>query len=87
MRQAPPPLSGARQSEIVDGLPLVLRTHVTRLAELVFAAYLGQPLVVYGHHWDWPDGAEGLARTAQEVANVADVRWVAMDGVLGDGAH
>ena len=80
-------LSGARPVEIVDGLPLVLRTHVDRLDHLPFAAFLRQPLVVYGHHWDWPAGADDLARTAEEVARVSDVRWVGMDDVLGDGAR
>ena len=80
-------LSGARPVEMVDGLPLVLRTHVDRLDHLPFAAFLRQPLVVYGHHWDWPAGADDLARTAEEVERVSDVRWVGMDGVLQDGAR
>jgi len=81
------PLSGARPVELVDGLPLVLRTHVDHLDRLPFAAFLRQPLVVYGHHWDWPAGATDLARTAEEVERMGDVRWVSMDGVLREGGR
>ena len=80
-------LSGARPVEIADGLPLVLRTHVDRFDMLPFRAFLGQPLVVYGHHWDWPAGADDLARTAEEVARVTDVDWVAMHRIQRDGAR
>jgi hypothetical protein len=80
-------LSGARPIEMVDGLPLVLRTHVDRLDHLPFGAFLRQPLVVYGHQWDWPAGAEDLARTAEAVERISDVRWVGMDDVLPVGAR
>lgn len=80
-------LSGALPVEIVDGLPLVLRTHVDRLELLPFRAFLGQPLVVYGHHWDWPAGAEDMARTAEAVARITDVDWVAMHRIQRDGAR
>ncbi len=66
---------GARSVELVDGLPLLRRIHVDRLQEVPFAAFLHQPLVPYGHHWDWPDGVEDLVRLATETASAGPVVW------------
>lgn len=61
------------------GLPIVLRhpfaTGHCSGAELALRAYLGQPLVLYGHHDDLAEGLDVLARRAAEVRRMGEVRW------------
>ena len=68
-------LLGARPVEFYDGLPILLRRHVSEFDDLPFAAFLEQPVILYGHHWDWPDGAAGLAATAAQMAALAELAW------------
>jgi hypothetical protein len=75
-------LLGARPTEMVDGAPLLGRRHISRLDDVRFSALLGQPLVVYGHHWDWPESGASLARTAEAVSRMAAVRWGRIDAGL-----
>ena len=43
--------------------------------ELVFRALLGQPLILFGHHWDFADGIEMLAQAADYINGLGDVQW------------
>ena len=81
------PVSDARRVSVEAGLPIVRRTHVDRLETLPYSAFLRQPLVVYGHHWDWPGGAEAVAETAAAVARITDVEWLPMADVARWGSE
>ena len=80
--RASDPLIGAEPVSIRDGLPIVPRILIDRLDLLPYAAFLEQPLIVYGHHGDWPD-ARDLANTAQVVGRSANVHWTRVD----DASH
>jgi hypothetical protein len=43
--------------------------------ELVFLALLGQPLILFGHHWDFADGIEMLAEATDYINGLGDVEW------------
>lgn len=76
--QAPPerPLSGWDPAEFADGCAVIPRLPLgTAASELALRAFLGQPLVIYGHHGDLADGLEPLAETAAAVNALGDVRW------------
>ena len=77
---APPdrlPLSGWRSREILEGgLPVLLRAGFNApLEDLVLRAYLGQPLILYGHHDLLAGGPEPLARAAAAINALGPVRW------------
>jgi hypothetical protein len=64
------------------GLPVVLRHpfaegHCSG-AELALRAYLGQPLVLYGHHDDLAHGLDVLAQRSAQVRRMGDVRWCSL---------
>ncbi len=63
-------------------LPVVLRHpfaegHCSG-AELALRAYLGQPLVLYGHHDDLAHGLDVLAQRSAQVRRMGDVRWCSL---------
>jgi hypothetical protein len=61
---------------IGGGLPILPRSLITRPWEdLVFRALLRQPLVLFGHHWDFSQGLEPLAQAADFINRLGDVRW------------
>lgn len=47
----------------------------TQVDELRIRAYLGQPLLLYGHHGDLAGGLDPLAVGAARVAEVGDANW------------
>ena len=62
------------------GLPVLLRAdfrHHPR-EDLVLRAFLGQPLILYGHHDLLADGPDALARAAAEINRLGDVHWSAL---------
>jgi hypothetical protein len=70
------------------GLPNVLRLDFGHpREELVLRAFLGQPLVIYGHHDDLADGLDVLADVAGQVNQLGDVRWTALDAIVRAGAQ
>jgi hypothetical protein len=70
------------------GLPNVLRLDFGHpREELVLRAFLGQPLVVYGHHDDLADGLDVLGEVADQVNALGDVRWSALDEIVRAGAQ
>jgi hypothetical protein len=89
----PPPadaddvLLGARRAELVDGLPLIRRIHVDDIDLVPFAAFLEQPLVVYGHHWDWPGGADDLAATAARIDGITPTAWGPLEDAVRHGVE
>lgn len=71
------PLVGWDPAEMVaGGLPILPRYPLDRSREdLIFRALLGQPLILYGHHWDFSEGLDVLARAADDVNRLGDVAW------------
>jgi hypothetical protein len=71
------PLAGWRPADLVDGLPVFLRHPFAdrSQAELTLRAFLGQPLILYGHHDDLPDGLGALAAAAADVRRLGPVQW------------
>lgn len=64
----------------VEGLPLLLRHPLAQRssAELALRAFLGQPLILYGHHEDLLHGPEALLEAAEEVNRLAPTRWCSL---------
>jgi hypothetical protein len=81
-------LVGWPSREIVaGGLPLILRTGFNAPREdLVLRAFLGQPLIVYGHHDVLEHGLDVLAEVASAVNALGDVRWGSLAQIAGGGA-
>jgi hypothetical protein len=80
-------LAGWTPREIVaGGLPLLLRTGFAAPREdLVLRAYLGQPLILYGHHDLLEHGPEVLSDAAADINALGDVRWGALAGIARSG--
>jgi hypothetical protein len=70
-------LSGWHPAEIVaGGLPMLLRTDFRYPREdHVLRAFLGQPMILYGHHDLLADGLEVLELATRELNAIGDVRW------------
>jgi hypothetical protein len=74
--------------ETSDGLPVLLRLDFGHpREELVLRAYLGQPLIVYGHHGDLAGGLDVLAEAAAQINRLGDVRWLALDEIARASAE
>jgi hypothetical protein len=72
------PLTGWGPASIVrGGLPVILRRGFDDPDEdLALRAFLGQPLIVYGHHGDVRDGLGRLEELAARIRQLGDVRWM-----------
>ncbi len=71
------PLAGWHPAELVAGGLSVLPRHPLDASreELALRAMLGQPLILYGHHEDFADGLDLLARAASEIDRLGEVQW------------
>jgi hypothetical protein len=76
-------LAGSRAVHLVDGeFPLLLRHHLRRdRDDLVFRAFLGQPLIVYGHHGDLLRGPAALRETAAFINGLGVTDWRPLDRI------
>lgn len=76
-------LAGSRPVHLVDDeFPLLLRHHIRQdRDELAFRAFLGQPLIVYGHHDDLANGPAILAETAAYIGGFGPVTWWSLDRI------
>ena len=74
------PVAGWDLAELVSGgLPVIRRESLSASREdLILRAFLGQPLVLYGHHDDLSEGPEVLATIADEVNRLGDLRWTSL---------
>lgn len=81
------PLIKWRAADMVaGGFPILPRHAIERpWDELLFAALLGQPLILFAHHWDFADGLDVLARAAEHVNGLGSVRWGSMSRLAADG--
>lgn len=68
---------GFAPSEWVEGCPVLPRWAFsgTTDMQLLTAAYLGQPLLLRGHHQDLRDGLEILRGFARAINALGEVRW------------
>ena len=66
---------------VVGGLPLIPRFRLRDRDDLPLRAFLGQPLVLYGHSEDLAEGYEVLAEAARDVNAVGDVEWLSLGGI------
>jgi hypothetical protein len=76
-------LAGWESPEIVvGGLPLLLRAgfNIPR-EDLVLRAFLGQPLILYGHHDLLEHGPEVFSQAAQTINALGEVRWGPLAGM------
>ncbi len=77
------PLAGWHPAELVAGGLAVLPRHPLDASreELALRAMLGQPLILYGHHEDFADGLDLLARAASEIDGLGEVQWGPLGGI------
>ncbi len=82
-------LAGWRAREIVaDGLPLLLRAGVDAPRDdLPLRAFLGQPLILYGHHELLQAGPDVLTDAAAAVNAVGEVSWCSLAGIARSGVE
>jgi hypothetical protein len=78
------PLAGWESTDVAaGGIPILLRADLAHhpREDLVLRAFLGQPLILYGHHDMLAGGPEALAQAASDIDAVGDVRWSSLTGI------
>jgi hypothetical protein len=80
------PLAGWRPADRAEGLAVFLRhPFVDRSpAELALRAFLGQPLILYGHQADLRDGLGVLRDTAADVDRLGPARWCSLGEIAAN---
>lgn len=74
------PLEGWHPADVVDGLPVFIRYPFGYDAEdLLFRAYLDQPLILYGHHDDLAGGLATLSEASALIEEFGTTRWCSLD--------
>jgi hypothetical protein len=83
--QKPPPgkpLAGWFPADTSSPLPVVGRLPLTRDPdELPLRAFLGQPIILYGHHWDLAENPGLLADWVRHVDRLDDVSWASVGDI------
>ena len=79
-------LSGWRPLDRLGGLPVIPRMHLvgSDQDDLLFRAFLGQPLILYAHHTDLRAGLDLLAARADEVRSLGVDSWQSL-GTIAQG--
>ena len=73
------PLAGWDPAEFAAGCAVIPRLHFDSSdADIALRAFLGHPLVFYGHHEDLADGLDPLAEIAARVRRLGEVRWCSL---------
>ncbi len=78
------PLAAWRPVDVVaGGLPVLLRANFERhpREDLVLRAFLGQPLILYGHHDLLAQGPGALAQAAAQINSLGEVRWCSLAAI------
>jgi hypothetical protein len=74
---------GAFPAMMVAGLPVIPRFGLDYKPEneIWLAAYLNQPIIAVGHHWDLADGTDILASAARFINGLGEVAWSNMTAI------
>jgi hypothetical protein len=74
---------GASPVTVVAGLPIIPRFGLDRKMEnnILLAAYLNQPIIPVGHHWDLAEGPDILASAAEFINGLGNVIWSDMTSI------
>ncbi len=73
------PLAGWDPAELGDGCANIPRIPLqTEPSEIAVRAFLGHPLILYGHHDDLSEGLDLLAETASRVNRLGEVEWTSL---------
>lgn len=78
------PLAGWGPTDVVaGGVPIIPRLPFrSSLDEIRLRAFLGQPLVLYGHHDDLRENGSLLAEVAHDVSQVGTASWMSLDEIV-----
>ena len=70
---------------MAGGLPVLLRADFALhpREDLVLRAFLGQPLILYGHHELLREGPSALTEAAAAIDRLGDVRWSSLAEIAG----
>jgi hypothetical protein len=75
-------LVGWEPAEIAGDLPALLRIDFNHTREeLVIRAFLGQPLIMYGHEDLLRGGPGQLELACADIRRLGDVRWQSLEGI------
>lgn len=80
-----PPSLGLSMTEwLEDGFPIIPRFNFADQSQVapLIAAFLRQPIILLGHHWDLNKGMDILATSASQVNRIGPVQWSDMDSIL-----
>jgi hypothetical protein len=74
---------GAFPALVVAGLPVIPRFGLDFKPEnhVLLAAYLNQPIIPVGHHWDLADGTDILSSAARFINGLGNVIWGDMTAI------
>ena len=76
------PLAGWFPADTSSPLPVVERMPLTRdPEELPLRAFLGQPIILYGHHWDLGADPGLLVDWTEQVSRLEDVSWASVGDI------
>lgn len=82
------PLAQWETTDVVSGLPVLPRYSLGSSREdLPLRAFLGQPLIVYGHHGDLAEGPEVLEEIAAEINCLGTVKWGDLTSIARGSFH
>jgi hypothetical protein len=74
---------------VAGGLPILLRAdfRLHPREDLVLRAFLGQPLILYGHHDLLAEGPDGFAEAAAQINRLGDVSWSSLAAIAHAHTH
>ncbi len=76
------PRAGWHAADMVEGLTVLPRSHLRSSREnLPFTAYLGRPIILYGHHGDAADGLDVFVEAAEDVNRLGTVSWLPLHAI------
>jgi hypothetical protein len=80
------PLAGWQPLDRLAGLPVIPRFHAVSsdLDDMVFRAFLGQPLILYAHQTDLKDGLDVLEVRADDVRSLGIDAWRSLGEIARD---
>ena len=74
---------------VAGGLPVLLRADFREhpREDLALRAFLGQPLILYGHHDLLAGGPDALGEAAAEIDRLGDVEWSSLGDIARTYTH